>query len=360
MSCRFAFSFLLPTGFLAFLLTMPPAPACCPAPKSGKPVVNADQTVIILWDAKKKQQHFIRKASFKSESEDFGFLIPSPSLPELSESGNHAFPYLKDLTKPKVMTMERPASGFSCGCSSKKVTKDKSWNEVKVELEKEVAGFQAAVLKATSAKALVGWLKDNGYAYSPEIQAWAKPYIDQNWRITALKIAQKNDKEKEDNTVVAKALRMSFQTDRPLFPYREPAYDNNAKKLVQNSRLLRIYFIADARYKGEMTKNHPWSGKIAWANQLTMENRREILKRLNLPENTGPKQWWLTEFEDDWPYEVAPSDVYFSKDQDQNVIERDPIIQYTMSKWPDDLMVYAFPVAIIVPLLVRRGRRNKK
>jgi hypothetical protein len=35
--------------------------ACCPAPPSGKPVVNADQTVIIIWDAAAKMQHFVRR-----------------------------------------------------------------------------------------------------------------------------------------------------------------------------------------------------------------------------------------------------------------------------------------------------------
>ena len=34
---------------------------------------------------------------------------------------------------------------------------------------------QAAVLEADSADALVGWLKQHGYAYSPAVRAWAKP-----------------------------------------------------------------------------------------------------------------------------------------------------------------------------------------
>jgi hypothetical protein len=51
-------------------------PACCPVPPSGKPVVNADQTVIMIWDAATKTQHFIRQASFKSAADDFGFLVP--------------------------------------------------------------------------------------------------------------------------------------------------------------------------------------------------------------------------------------------------------------------------------------------
>src|SRR5262245_48721442 len=75
--------------------------ACCPAPPRGKPVVNADQTVIILWDAATKTQHFIRKASFKSDADDFGFLVPTPSQPELEESGNEAFPYLLKVTEPE-------------------------------------------------------------------------------------------------------------------------------------------------------------------------------------------------------------------------------------------------------------------
>jgi len=68
----------------------PPARSCCPASPSGKPVVNADQTVILLWDAATKTEHFIRKASFKSAAADFGFLVPSPSQPVLGESGNEA------------------------------------------------------------------------------------------------------------------------------------------------------------------------------------------------------------------------------------------------------------------------------
>src|SRR5262249_60607618 len=91
----------------------PPIPACAPAPPLGKPVVNADQTVIILWDAANRTEHFIRKASFQSEADDFGFIVPSPSQPELEESGSDAFPYLQKLTEPEVRRRLRPPS-FGC------------------------------------------------------------------------------------------------------------------------------------------------------------------------------------------------------------------------------------------------------
>ena len=47
-------TFVLCEAVLVCSLLLSPAPACCPAPPSGKPVVNADQTVIIIWDAANK------------------------------------------------------------------------------------------------------------------------------------------------------------------------------------------------------------------------------------------------------------------------------------------------------------------
>src|SRR5207244_7656509 len=51
-------------------------------------------------------------------------------------------------------------------------TKSAALPAVNVLQEKLVAGFRAVVLEAESANALVDWLKDHGYAYSPEVEAW--------------------------------------------------------------------------------------------------------------------------------------------------------------------------------------------
>lgn len=66
-------------GKSAFGLTF----ACSPVSFARMPVVNVDQSVIIIWNASEKKQHFIRKASFKSEADNLGFLVPSPTQPEL-------------------------------------------------------------------------------------------------------------------------------------------------------------------------------------------------------------------------------------------------------------------------------------
>jgi hypothetical protein len=348
--------------FLALVLAATRLPACCPLGPSGKPVVNADQTVIILWDAAKKTQHFIRQASFQSDAADFAFLVPTPSRPELDESGNAAFPYLQKLTEPEIQRVPRPRGGGGCGCGeegfSKATRSLPAAGVVEVLEQKRVAGFDAVVLSADSADDLISWLTEHGYEFSPEAEAWAKPYVEAGWMITALKVA-KDEEAKENKNVAAAALRLSFQTDRPLFPYREPDSGAPAKALGATHRLLRIYCIADAKYTGELTKDDPWSGKVAWADKVKASDRDKVLDLLKLPSETGPAEWWMTEFEDNWAYRVAPADVYFAKAADQSTVKRPPIIQYVSAESSPDVMGYAIVAFLVVGPTLRRTFRTR-
>ncbi|HEV8003275.1 MAG TPA: DUF2330 domain-containing protein [Planctomycetaceae bacterium] len=330
------------------------APACCPVPPPGKAVVNADQTVIIVWDAASKTQHFIRQASFKSEADDFGFLVPTPTQPDLAESGNEAFPFLAKVTAPAKQQRPRPPhSSFGCG----EEPETKSAASVHVLADKLVAGLQAVVLETKSADALVRWLKEHGYAFSPEVEAWAKPYVEAGWKITALRVAK--GRAAGDQRIAASALRMTFKTERPLFPYREPDPKKAAKTLDAQHRLLRIYFLAEARYGGERSNHGAWSGKVAWANKLTAEQRARTLELLKIPETKTPSECWLTEFEDDWSYKGAPADVNFLRAPHQDTVVREPIIEYVSSPWPSDPAVYAFVALIVLNPILRRSRRSR-
>jgi hypothetical protein len=363
MNLRVQLVFLAVGAVLLAHLVSPPGQACCPAPPGGKPVVNADQTVILIWDAATGTQHFIRQASFKSEAEDFGFLVPTPSQPELDESGNDAFGLLRKLTEPERKKVPRPRGGMGCGCGALPMARQ-AGNEPTAEAvlvldEKRVAGFNAAVLETRSTAALVNWLKTNGYAFSPEVEAWARPYVEQGWKITALKVAKGKDGQASKD-VAASALRMTFKTDRPLFPYREPESRAAVAQLGVHRRLLRIYFLADARYDGGLTPETPWTGRVAWAGKVGADDRRKALELLNVAETAGPAEWWLTEFEDPWPYQAAPADVYFARAADQNEVRRPPIIEYVAAPLPTDLTVYALAVALVVPPVWRRIRSKQK
>lgn len=289
--------------------------ACCAVAGSQNHVVNANQTVVMIWDKQRQTQHFIRKADFKTDAADIGFLVPSPSRPQLEESGNGAFSELATITAPKASY----GGGFPLGCAA--ATQPQALaNRVTVIEEKRVAGFDATVLTARSGDDLVNWLKDNGYAYSPAVSEWAKPYLGGNWHFTALKVV-KNERARTNDELKAASLRISFKTDRPLFPYREPDSKASSNNLDVKHRLLRIYFIAEAQYEGKIDGSKPWSGKTKWSGDIT-QHRKSLLEKLNLPESTGPSKWWLTEIEDQWPYKKAAGDVYFAPVAKQITFDR--------------------------------------
>ena len=68
-----------------------PAWACSGVGPAGAPVVFGGQTNIIIWDADRQVEHFIRNASFRSGAEDFGFIAPTPGKPELHEASTLPF-----------------------------------------------------------------------------------------------------------------------------------------------------------------------------------------------------------------------------------------------------------------------------
>jgi hypothetical protein len=351
-----------PATLAAFLLCSLTASACAPAPPRGVPAVNADQTVILIWDPVTQTEHFIRQASFKTDGNDLGFLVPSPTQPDLQEAGDGAFQSLEKLTAPEVHKVWQPRNPFGCGlvCSPPPDgLAAGSAHVVRVLEEKRVAGFNAVVLESDSSTALVHWLEEHGYAYSPELAAWAEPYIKAGWKITALKVA-KDATEKDKQSVSASALRLSFKTDRPLFPYREPDPGSAAKPLGAHDRLLRIYFLAESRYEGELTRETPWTGKAVWAGKVGDSDHRQLLEALRLPSTTGPKAWYLTEFEDHWPYRAAPADLYFHPSADQGDIRRPAVTQYVSTSSPADVTLWAVAAVVVAPLVLRRRKQSNR
>ncbi len=342
---------------LCCLLLAPVIVACCGVGRTGKPIVNADQTVIIVWDEKQKLQHFIRKASFATKDNDFGFIIPSPTEPELAESSDDAFSFLLKVTSPEIIARSS-GCGLGCGVQAKSAPKS-TRPDVVVLKQQEVAGFDASVLEAKSGKALTTWLEKHGYVYSPEVAAWAQPYIDQGWKFTALKISTKAtaDKHKE-----AKALRMSFKTEQPLFPYREPSSASFAKELGQTQRLLRIYFLADKRYEGELTnaKGVQWEGNPVWAGKLTTDQRSKLFDYLKLKTEQMPATLFLTEYEDLWKYRDVASDLYFKLAANQDMFKRDPVVAMNEPSTAEAVWSVAIVGVIFVPWLWRKGNRVGK
>src|SRR5262249_54133622 len=256
-------------------------------------------------------------------SSDFGFLVPTPSEPQLAEASDQAFTYLETVTAPKVVNhvIKRPPPGRA---------EDKAAAQgapVRVLQEKRVAGFDAVVLEADVPKALGAWTDRHGYPASPALTAWLAPYVDKHWKITAFKIAR--DAQGPPGAATS-AVRMTFKTDRPFFPYREP--EDQRAAAGTGPRLLRVYLLAEKRMAGTLGEMGDWPGPVVWAARLRADQRRRLLGTLKLRRDPPPGSWWLTEFEARSAPRPGTDEVYFRPAADQAAVARPPVIHYVYAE----------------------------
>lgn len=358
---------LFAVAALAMLLGLAAAQACAPAMAPDTPVAIADESAIIIWDAGSRTEHFIRRASFTTPAKDFGFLVPTPTQPTLAEVKDEPFETLTQLTAPEVVQRTRPTN-INCGCG---MVADRfesaTAGHVQVLDSQRLAGYDAVVLKADDVDALSAWLKKNGYEFPPNLQTWADHYIKAGWVLTAFKIARQPEAQAAEvgpqpetvslpGGVATSAVRMSFQTDRPFYPYMEPAAKDGEKANL-GSRLLRVFFLSDTRVHGTLGVKDGWPGKTVWAGQLSEADTRKVREQLQVP---GPAAaaWYLTEFEDHSSPRPGHADVFYAKADEQQPVRRQPHNQYVSSPVPLDPTGYALVGAMVLPTALRCLRRR--
>lgn len=300
----------------AALLAAGPGIACAPVPPKGATVHIEKEEAIIIWDQAAKMQHFIRRASFDTKAKDFGFLVPTPTQPALAEADDEVFKHLAAITAPKVVKPPPDAKLPLYAPAGRP--------SVKVLARATVAGLDAVVLEANNAEALNGWLKEHGYPSSPDLVAWFKPYIEKRWKITAFKIAKRAP---DAQRVSAAAVRMSFKTDRPFFPYREPRSQLELDRRAAEPRILRVYLVADARYAGSVDVPGGWPAHTLWSNRVEGAARGRLLELAKLPATTAPGADWLTEFEQ-VGIRSGDDEIWFGRSADQASVKRRDIVAW--------------------------------
>lgn len=363
------FQRILGLGLLALAGVLPlvPSPArvqaCAPVYRTGEDVEIASESAIIAWDAESGTEHFIRRGTFATSSADFGFLVPTPSEPELAEASADAFTSLAAMTAPRVEYQERvrPHSGFACSDATMTFESvgsavPSAAKSVSVEKQQRVGAYDATVLKATDAQTLTTWLEQNGYQSRPELVDWLQIYVDQKWYITAFKMAGQsadptqvvtspgtNPPAKVDGTTV----RMTFKTDKPFYPYREPVDARAGEK--PGKRLLRVFFVSNARYEGTIGTDTPWPGQAEWAKPVAADRLAHSLSGTQLP---AGENLWLTEFEDSSSPRPGTDEVYFRPATSQTELERKPIIHYTYVEGPAPTILWVVLAIIgMMPIL---------
>lgn len=333
---------ILAAPALLALASARPAAACATAPPPGMFVEVAEESAIIAFDSQARREHFIRRASFRKAGKDFGFLVPTPAIPELAAVPDAVFDALEQATKPQVI-VKTGVGGVEpsalCGLmfflrSAPSVAVSAA--PARVLAEQRVAGYDAVVLEADEPLALATWLKEHGYAARPDLSDWLAPYVAARWKITAFKIAG------DAPEVGTQAVRMSFATERPFFPYREPADQRGDRAAGEQQRLLRVFFLGDSRVEGTIgAARAPWPGKALWSNSLSAAHLERLVGLEGALPSPVPASAWLTMFEDSASPRPGTDDLFFTSSAGAGALTPDPVIVDHREKIPIPVDVLA-------------------
>ena len=332
---------------LVVLLVARAAYPCAPAPPRGAEVQIADEEAVIVWDPATRTETFIRQAAFVSTAKSFGFLVPTPTQPALAETQltTQGFEWAvrpRLVTETKGISIDPTPFALVCVAGDAKSARDTAQTPVRVLQTAHVAGYDATTLAADDPAKLAGWLDQHGYATTPELTAWLAWYVEHHWVITAFVIAS-DDTGTHD--IATKNVKMTFQTDRPFYPYREPAA---AKPLPQ--RLLRVWFFAPDRVTATMA-GAPWVAKTLWSGAyLPATNEESAL--------LGARTH-LTMFDDTSAPRRGTDEVYFAKSADQTDVEQPPVVHVEPHTIAFPLDLVALVTVIVVIVVVRRRRRAR-
>ncbi|HEX4514000.1 MAG TPA: DUF2330 domain-containing protein [Polyangiaceae bacterium] len=201
---------------LGCILQASDAGACGVAYPQGSFAKFSAERSLIVWDAAKKTEHFVRSLSLKGDPEAFGVFVPTPTVPTIAKEKDDIIDHVAQLFTPPPTAPARGGGGGG-GPTSAGVAPP-----VQVLQRVQIGDFEAVTLKATDANALGDWLAKNKFVDKPAMRTWEKTYLDKKWLITAVRCTAKGA---GDRTLEVPTMRLSFVIDAPFFPYTEVPAD---------------------------------------------------------------------------------------------------------------------------------------
>jgi hypothetical protein len=222
-------------------------------------VSTASERAVIVWDRERKVEHFIRTAEFATKAKDIGFMVPTPTVPQLTAADPAVFSTLQRIVEDRYAKEAEAMTAGGAGTAGLA-------GDVEVVHRQAVAGYDATVLKATDAGAAEAWLKKNEYPVTQTTKEWLAPYVRKGWAITAFKIASGGG-----GRANLKPVRMSFATDAPIYPYREPRQATTGAP----SRMLQVYLLSDSTFDG-LLGGQKWVEQKGWSGKLDADEQAEV------------------------------------------------------------------------------------
>ena len=366
-----AVSFALLTGAVA-----PPLLACATVTTIAAPVFVQSENAVIIWDSAHQTEQFIRQAKISTDSPDLGFLVPTPESPEVAEADPKIFELVSNIGSPMTQAPEvtktpwQVLAPVAAGPAIQRVIEGGAAPVFGIPranspntppatpapiAERDVAGYHVTTLDPVDTAAITAWLVKNGYVSTPALQAWLKGYANAGWRINAFRL---NKVEPGSSSLTTRAIRLSFHTAQPYYPYSEPADRQQAAAASPGGRVLHVAVLSDHRMAGAKPDATNWPGQLQYAGPSTSADLPandmpwlQMAKLNDAGHNVSPLRE-LTSFIDHANPRPGAADLYFTDDKNAAPF-RATVIDHTLPTvvkldWTNPIADAATLVAVIL------------
>lgn len=235
----------------------------------------AYEQVLIVHDAAKNREHFIREVAFRKADESFGFVVPTPARPEVDKLAKSPFTALRTL-----FPFDPPTIGIGVGLLGRGGGGGTGsgfgrGRGVEVLETTKVGSFTAFVLKADDDQALAGWLREHELQTTPESEAWLAHYVRLKFFYVAMRYDPPKRKSSEDANapLAAETIRISFDTPVPFYPYLEPTMERG-----NDPRVLDLWMVGTQAVTPVAVRDQ--DGKREWIRPLRTGEHKDDAREL--------------------------------------------------------------------------------
>ena len=257
---------------------------------TGQPVRLTKEQAIIVWNAKTETEHFIRQAEFNTKDKDFGFIMQVPSVPKVEAVDKKAFQVLTDMVESALNPKGGAGAGggFSGGGGFGGGGGGAPVQSVELFGQGKVGDYEYAILTGTNGEVVNTWLKENGFQSRPDLTEFFDYYVKKKWGFVAFKFVGN-----EEGLATTEAIRVSFKTKAPFYPYKFP----KANWPVSSLRPLTVFFISDRPYQAYFMPGwKKWEAKVMWTGGLDVYRAAQVFSSCKVPRRDVPENPILTVF----------------------------------------------------------------
>ena len=269
------------------------------------------------------------QVKYEGPVNEFGWLVPVPSVPKVEKGSMDCFYELSQMTQGVTEGKANTLGVASAGIEHQ--------GSVRVIEQKTVGAYEVAVLAATDAGSLQRWLEQNQFSYPKDNATVIEEYVRKGWYFVAMRIQLGSDDsfklsapgavkaapgKRSAASVRAKLaqgelhpLQISFDTPRCIFPLKISAVNGHSSEislyvLSHEPLLEKSVFDHEVEQARKEAAKHAGDSTGSWERMQTLSLEMRY-RRSSVPLSAAEKEAMRTLLRTEHPWPDRPRGSFY-------------------------------------------------